>query len=72
MRITLTIPDPIAKRFQAAVPPRKRSRLITTLILGELKKKETALEAACIAANKDKAAAKEIDEWQAFEDEFDE
>jgi len=68
MRITLSIPDLIARRFQAAVPPSQRSRVVTALLVDELKKKENALEAACIAANKDKALEKEIDTWQALED----
>jgi hypothetical protein len=70
--MTLSIPDAIARRFQAAVPSRQRSRVVTALLADELKKKENALEEACIAANKDKPLEKEIDEWQAFEDRLDE
>lgn len=72
MRITLSIPDAIAKQFQASVPPRKRSRLVTALLTKELKRKENALKAACIAANRDKTLSKEIEEWQSFEDALDE
>lgn len=68
MRITLSIPDHIARRFRAAVPARHRSRVVAGLLVQELEKKQDALEQACIAANKDKALQKEIDEWQAFED----
>ncbi|MBI2891716.1 MAG: hypothetical protein HYY13_13150 [Nitrospirae bacterium] len=68
MRITLSIPDQVAKRFQSAVPPRQRSRLVTELIARELRRKTHALEAACKAANRDKTVEKEIDQWQAFED----
>lgn len=70
MRITLSIPDPIAKRFQASVPPRQRSKLVTKLITEALKKEEDALTQACVRANQDPALSAEIDEWQSFEDEW--
>lgn len=69
MRITLSIPDSVAKRFQAAVPPRQRSRLVTRLIEEELRKESDALAQACRKANKDNALNREIDEWQSFDDE---
>lgn len=68
MRITLSIPDEIARKFQSVVPPRQRSRVVSALLRRELKRKEDALEAACKAANRDRALQKEIEEWQAFED----
>jgi metal-responsive CopG/Arc/MetJ family transcriptional regulator len=68
MRITLSIPDPVAKRFQSAIPPRHRSRLVTRLIEDELQKGEDILAKACHAANQDIALEAEIDEWQSFED----
>ena len=68
MRVTVSIPDPVARRFQAAVPPRRRSRTITRLIEQELAKHDDALAAACRAANKDSALQREIEEWQAFDD----
>lgn len=69
MRITLSIPDPIAKRFQSTIPARQRSRLVTRLIEDELKREEDALAKACQAANQDATLAAEVDEWQSFEDE---
>lgn len=68
MRITLSIPDPIARKFRDAVPARQRSKLVASLLREELRKRQSALEAACKAANRDKALEKEIDEWQSFED----
>jgi hypothetical protein len=72
MRITLSLPDSIARRFRSAVPPRHRSRLVASLLAQELRKKENALERACREANQDRALAREIEEWQAFEDGMDE
>lgn len=68
MRITLSIPDAIAHRFQSAVPPRQRSRLVTRLIEEELSQKDDALAAACRSANRDKALQQEIEQWQTFDD----
>ena len=72
MRITLSIPDPVARRFQAAVPPRQRSRLVTRLLEQELAERDNTLAAACRAANRDKALQCEIDEWQTFDDGIEE
>ena len=68
MRMTLSIPDAVAHRFQVAVPPRQRSRLITQLLEGVLTKHEDSLAMACRAANRDKVLEREIDDWQSFED----
>jgi len=68
MRITLSIPDTVARRFQAVVPPRQRSRLVTQLLEGKLAELDDALAAACHAANRDKSLVREIEEWQSFED----
>ena len=72
MRITLSIPDAVARRFQVAVPPRKRSSLVTRLLEQALSAHDDALAAACRAANRDKALEGEVDAWQAFEDKAEE
>ena len=72
MRITLSIPDTVARRFQASVPARQRSRLVTRLLEKALTERDNSLAAACNAANRDKALTQEIDEWQAFEDAVEE
>jgi len=69
MRITLSIPEPVARKFRTAVPPRQRSRLVTRLIEAELEKEERQLASACLQANADTTLSDEVDEWQAFEDE---
>jgi len=68
MRITLSIPDKVAHRFQASVPARQRSRLVTRLLEKALAERDNSLAAACKAANQDKSLEQEIDGWQAFED----
>ena len=66
--MTLSIPDAVAHRFQAAVPARQRSRLITRLLQQELSERDNALASACRAANRDEVLQREIDEWQSFDD----
>jgi metal-responsive CopG/Arc/MetJ family transcriptional regulator len=72
MRVTLSIPDAVARRFQSAIPPRQRSRLVTQLLEKALSRQESSLAAACRAANRDKALEREIAEWQSFEDKVEE
>jgi hypothetical protein len=72
MRITLSIPEAVARRFRAAVPPRQRSRLVTRLIERELSDRDDTLAAACRSANRDEALEREIDEWQLLEDGIEE
>ncbi|OQY42063.1 MAG: hypothetical protein B6240_14370 [Desulfobacteraceae bacterium 4572_87] len=72
MQITLSIPDVVARRFQAVVPARQRSRLVTRLLEQELSKHDDTLAAACHAANRDKVLQREIEEWQSFDDGIDE
>jgi len=68
MRITLSIPDPVARKFQAVVPARQRSSLVTRLLEQELSSREDALAAACHSANRDKKLKAEVVEWQSFDD----
>jgi hypothetical protein len=68
MRVTLSLPDALGRRFQAAVPPRRRSSTVARLLELELVKRESELAKACEAANADCRLAEEIDEWQAFDD----
>jgi metal-responsive CopG/Arc/MetJ family transcriptional regulator len=68
MRITLSLPDDLARRFLAAVGNRQRSRLVARLLEEELGRRESDLERACRAANRDSALADETEEWQQIDD----
>jgi len=72
MRITFSIPDAVARRFQAAVPARHRSRLVTRLLERELLDRDNSLAAACRAANDDHDLVREVEEWQSFDDGMEE
>jgi predicted protein tyrosine phosphatase len=66
MRITLTLPDHLAKRFLVSVPSRERSATVARLLEQELAQRERDLEAACLAANADTALTANVEEWQAL------
>jgi hypothetical protein len=68
MRITLSLPDELARRFLAAVPGRKRSAVVARLLEDELRRHEQDLERACRAANRDKELASETSEWQGIDE----
>ena len=68
MRITLSLPDRLARRVLAAVPVRQRSALVARLIETELNRIEKSLGLACLAANRDGALANETREWQRWDD----
>jgi hypothetical protein len=58
--MALSIPDAVAHRFQVAIPPRQRSRLVSQMLESVLAKHENSLAMACRAANRDKALEREI------------
>jgi hypothetical protein len=68
MRFTLSIPDSVARSFQASVPSRLRSQLVTRLIEKELVRRNDDLARACQSANRDAKLEKETLEWHAFDD----
>jgi hypothetical protein len=68
MKVTISKPNLVKHRFQAAVPARQRSRLVARLLERELAERDNTLAAACRAANQDRALVREIEEWHAFED----
>lgn len=72
MRITVSLPDPIAQRFLAAVPSRQRSATVARLLERELARCSVSLEAACHTANADTALEADIEEWQGFDDALEE
>ncbi len=68
MRVTLSLPDPLAERFLALVPNRKRSSTVARLLEKELARREHELEQACRAANADPVLAEDVAKWQSFDD----
>jgi len=72
MKITVTIPGPVARTFRSKAPAPRRPRFVTRLLKNELAAGPSTLEEACRTANRDKSLPREIDEWQSFDGGMDE
>ena len=62
-KVLISLPDELALRFRAAVPARKRSKVITELLKYEIKKREQKLYEAALAVEQDKELNSEIKDW---------
>lgn len=72
MRMTISIPHKIAKKFCKKVPRRYRSRVIAHFMEAESNRLDAKPKEACLKANRNKNLEKEIDEWQSFEETIEE
>lgn len=66
MKITLELPDSLARKFKATVPNGQRSRLIAELLAERLGTVESSLERAAKKANALTAVNEEMKDWEAL------
>lgn len=59
----LSLPEPLARRFKAAVPARQRSQYVAVLLEREMSKQDDALYKAALAVEKDRAVNADIKVW---------
>lgn len=62
-KVLISIPDTIAQRMRATIPPRQRSKVIVKLIEREIEIREKALYECALAVEKDAALNAEMQEW---------
>jgi hypothetical protein len=62
-KILISLPNQLVTRMRATIPPRQRSKIITSLIEKEIKKRERALYECALAVEQDAALHKEMAEW---------
>jgi hypothetical protein len=62
-KVLISIPENLVDRFRAVVPARQRSKVISTLIAGEINKRENDLYACALAVETDNALKKEMRLW---------
>lgn len=62
-KVLISLPDRLAARLRATIPPRQRSRVITHLIEEEIDRRERALYECALAVEQDTALKKEMAEW---------
>ena len=66
MKITLELPDALARKFKASVPNGHRSKLVAELLARRLKGAENSLERAAKRANTLKAVKEDMKDWEAL------
>ncbi len=62
-KVLISVPDKLAVRMRAAIPPRQRSKIITHLIEKEISRREQALYNCAVAVEKDATLNAEMQEW---------
>ena len=62
-KVLITIPDQLAIRMKATIPPRQRSKTITHLIEKEIARREKQLYECALAVEKDKTLKQEMSDW---------
>ena len=69
MKITLEIPDELARKFKATVPNGRRSKLIAELLERRLRAGDSPLESAARKANTFRVLNREMKDWEALSSE---
>lgn len=62
-KVLISLPDQLAMRMRATIPPRQRSKIITQLIQKEIERREEALYKCALAVEKDSNLREEMAEW---------
>lgn len=66
MQVLLHLPDDLAARFKAAVPPRQRSAFVADLLREALPEEEDPLYLIALEVEKDELLNAEMGEWDAL------
>ena len=69
MKMTFAIPDDLGRRFHAAVPAGERSTVISNILRQKVRPNEASLAAVCRRVNRLKPLAREMAEWERFDDQ---
>ncbi|MBB71577.1 MAG: hypothetical protein CMF50_04210 [Legionellales bacterium] len=62
-KVLISMPDPLAARMRATLPPRQRSLIISRLIEKEIERREKALYECALAVENDNALQEEMKDW---------
>ncbi len=62
-KVLVSLPDSLAARMKAIIPPRHRSGVLATLIENELTRREAQLYQCAVEVDKDQALNAERDVW---------
>ena len=64
MKLTFTLPDRLAVRFQAAYPQEEQSRVVAGLLARKLRVEDEEMAQACRGANRLKEVAADMKDWE--------
>ena len=64
MKLTFTLPDRLARRFQAVYPPAKQSRVVAGLLARKLRVEDEEMAKSCRGANRLKEVAADMQDWE--------
>ncbi len=64
MKVLVSLPDDMAEKIKAVIPPRQRSKVITSLLRDELKRREKQLYEKALKVEQDEALNRETADWE--------
>ncbi|MGO9136155.1 MAG: hypothetical protein ACLP9S_17850 [Syntrophales bacterium] len=62
-KVLVSIPDNLADRMKAVIPPRQRSKVLAKLLEDEVKRRESELYQCALEVEGDQALSAEMEDW---------
>ncbi|MGZ3580376.1 MAG: hypothetical protein ACXWMH_05410 [Syntrophales bacterium] len=62
-KVLVSIPDNLADRMKAIIPPRQRSKVLVKLLEDEVKRRESELYQCALEVESDQALSTEMEDW---------
>jgi hypothetical protein len=62
-KVLVSLPDTLADRMKAVIPPKQRSKILTKLLEDEVARREAELYRFACEVEKDQALNAEMDSW---------
>ena len=64
MKMTSTLPEELARRFQADYPKKKHSQIVAHLLAKKLRMEDQHLARSCRGANSLRHVEKDMEDWE--------
>lgn len=62
-KVLVSIPDNLADRMKAIIPPRQRSKILVKLLEDEVKRREAELYQCALTVENDQVLNAEMEDW---------
>lgn len=62
-KVLISLPDELAARMRATIPPRQRSKVLSKMLEEEIKRRESALYECALKVEADQSLNEEMDDW---------